>query len=166
MSDGNFDITGVTTIDGVVAYACSSDGQVYKTSDAGQSWNSFYTESELSLYSITQSDESNLMIIGDNNFVAKSIDGGVTWSTLSVFTYGSTSSFLASIHSLSMISPSVAFAGSPEGILMQTRTGGMIWYECSIMNSEQVSYIYTVNIYSTDVGVAGKNFFGQVKLSM
>ena len=153
------DLYGISTIDGVKLFACASNGFVYISSDSGLTWINSFTGNAIALYAIDQANDDVLMVLGESNFVGRSIDGGVTWTSLSVFSSGSTGSILPT-HTLSMISSTVAFAGSVEGIILQTNTGGEKWFETELVDSEiTIEPIYTVSIYSSEVGIAGiKNY--------
>jgi photosystem II stability/assembly factor-like uncharacterized protein len=155
-SPSSFQINAINTIDGNVLYVVGNSGNVFKYTES--TWNQLMVSTTTSnLYSLSQISDNEVYILGANNFVAKTADGGVTWSLLSVFTSGSTT--LASTtrppHAVSMLTSAVGLIGSTSGALRQTVNGGATWYDAMTLAASAGRSILTVSMYSSNVGVAG-----------
>ncbi len=154
-------INGISTLDGTTVFAVGNGGYVFKYD--GTSWTQLYTSllllsSPPNLYSLSLTSNNELFIYGSINFVAKSINGGTSWSQLSVFTSGSTtiSTSTRPPHAISMLTSSVVFVGSVSGALRQTVTSGVKWTDSTTLASAAGRMILSVDIFSSNVGVAGK----------
>ena len=151
-------VNGIATVDGVIVYlvGTGSDGKgrLYHSTNSGSSWTRITNVgSTVALYSISLSSSSEIMVQGASLFVARSWNSGSTWSSMTVFTSGSTTSTRPP-HALSMYSRTIAVAGSISGALRETDNGGLSWFDATTLG--QGKSIYSAKIYSTDVGVAGK----------
>eukprot|EP00975_Prorocentrum_lima_P033874 7114407-Prorocentrum_lima.AAC.1 len=66
------------------------------------------------------------MIAGETGYLAKTTDGGATWTTMSAFS----SSYTSRFHAISMLDSSVAYvvaspsSGSSGGVVYETLDGG------------------------------------------
>ncbi|MBI5216324.1 MAG: T9SS type A sorting domain-containing protein [Ignavibacteriae bacterium] len=61
-------------------YAIGEGGKMFKTTDFGQSWNSYETGFDETMYSIFFRDENNGWACGQFGTIIKTTDGGTTWS--------------------------------------------------------------------------------------
>jgi photosystem II stability/assembly factor-like uncharacterized protein len=149
-----FQINGVGTLNGVDVFIVGNGGYMYKYD--GLTWTRLFPQAPGALYSLSLSSNDEIFVYGAGNFVAKTIDGGTSWSNLTVFTSGSTTISVAARppHAISMLTSSVVFVGSISGALRQTITSGSTWTDATTLASS--SSILTVDIYSSNVGVAGK----------
>lgn len=156
-SPANFQINGIATVDGTVLYAVGVAGNVYKYS--GSSWSKLMSSTTTNnLYSVAMTSNNEVFLYGASNFVAKTIDGGSTWTTLSVFTSGSTT-IIRPPHALSMLTSSVVMIGSGSGAIRETITSGVKWNDATIIASSTGRSILCLYLYSSNVGIAGKSFF-------
>jgi photosystem II stability/assembly factor-like uncharacterized protein len=153
-------INAIASYDGIVVYLVGvgnsdSKGRIYKSSDSGSSWTKLTTlGSTVALYSISITSDEEIMVQGASLFVSRSLDGGSTWSTMSVYTSGTTTSTRPP-HALSMLSRTIAYSGSISGAMKMTVNGGSSWSTATTL--AQAKSIYSIKIYSTDVGIAGES---------
>ncbi len=153
-SPATFQINGVATLDGTVVYVVGASGNVYKYS--GTSWTKQMSSvTSESLYSISMVSNNEVFISGGANFVAKTINGGTTWSTLSVFTSGTTT-YTRPPHAISMLTSSVVLVGSASGSIRQTITSGVKWTDATSLASSAGRSILCLYVFSSNVGIAGE----------
>jgi photosystem II stability/assembly factor-like uncharacterized protein len=172
-NDG-YDFEGISFVDSLNGWAVSYTGWVYNTTDGGFSW-SFQDSVGLSNYfqyvpcrdiQFTTSDSG--WVVGGlsgETLVARTTDGGQTWSTDFLYPFSS-----CSLREIEMINSQVGwFAGANNGgaMLAKTTDGGITWQDqlpfqagfesISIVN-ENVGYAVGDNgrVYKTTNG--GVNF--------
>lgn len=152
-----FQINDISSIDGSVLVIVGDSGYIYKYQ--GSSWTQLMTSVTTSnLYALSQISNYEWFVVGADNFVAKTTNGGVTWTTLNAFTSGSTTMTQSTRppHSISMLTSSVGMVGSVSGALLQTVNGGNHWADAMTLASAAGRMILSVSMYSSNVGVAGK----------
>ncbi len=156
-SPASFQINGVASLDGTVVYAVGNSGNVYRYS--GSSWTlQMSSVTSSNLYSVSMKSNNDIFVFGAANFVAKTSNGGTSWSILSVFTSGSTSmsSSTRPPHALAMLTSSVVLVGSASGAIRQTITSGSKWTDATTLASSAGRSVLCVHMYSSNVGIAGE----------
>jgi photosystem II stability/assembly factor-like uncharacterized protein len=155
-SPGSFQVNGIATLDGTVVFLVGTSGNVYKHD--GSTWTQLMSSiTTNALYSLSMTSNNDVFLYGANNFVAKTKNGGTTWTTLSsVFESGSTSVTATTRppHAISMLSSSVVMVGSKTGAIRQTITSGSRWKNATTIATGKT--IYCLFLYSSNVGLAGK----------
>ena len=106
-------------------YVCGSDGVFLKTTDGGQTWNDVLTgfpnsfshvsfNSELKGYAISLSSYNN---------VIHTVDGGMTWTPLSV------GPAFCGLQKIISLNDTISFLNGNNGLMMKTNDGGLSWTE-------------------------------------
>jgi photosystem II stability/assembly factor-like uncharacterized protein len=115
-NESNANFSSVFSIDGVNVWAVGAAGNIFKSTDGGNSWNSFY---------VGNSDFNSIFIIGSNIWIAvqngsivNSTDGGNSWFTLTGF---------SPVKSIYFINASTGFFTGGGGAVYETTTGGGNW---------------------------------------
>ena len=152
----SFQINGISTYDGIQVFAVGEMGSVITTNDQGSSWSELFLNTTQTLYCISQCSNLDMVILGDLPYAIVSNDGGINWNYWMVFNSSTISSFRPP-HNVDMLSPAVIFAGSSNnGEIAMSRTRGNVWITINTQASLAGNVIYSLDLYSTDVGVAGK----------
>lgn len=103
-----------------IAYVSGSSGYIYKSTDAGVTWNlSGYRFTGSRIRDISFADNLNGYVVG-TGFAARSTDGGYTWSPQTV-------PFTGDINEVISTSPNFAVAGCDGGNIIRTTNGGANW---------------------------------------
>lgn len=137
------DVTALNANDVWVALDSSGTGSIYKSSDGGATWNLQYTApAGVSLSEVYAVNASVAWAIGTGGFVAKTVDGGMNWSSPGTVTgiFGELLSICAVDAETAWVTAwSVAYTGSyPKNeppyfnapyypIIMKTTDGGATW---------------------------------------
>ena len=150
-SDGQ-NVIAVGTYDNSVTSALS--GVIIYSSNAGSSWKHASSGSSVDvIYCVSMANASVAMIAGDNGYVAHTENGGRNWTTVNV--YGTNSSlFTTKFHSISMVSPQIAFVAGfigSKSYVYKTVNGGVSWF----IDASGFSSIYSLAMYDVNLGVAG-----------
>lgn len=109
-------------------WVVGDSGQVCKTTNGGQSWNCTFPDSAafISLHSIYARNNQELWIggsiAGTDGYIAKSVDGGLTWQKAQVESYIWNQDFLK----IGMVNPQVGYALT-RGSVLKTTDGGASW---------------------------------------
>lgn len=104
-----------------IAYAAAETGGLFKTTDKGMSWIEISIDRKFDALSAIAIDPTNsdVVLIGNNNTIYKTTDGGITWKTvLNVSGLG------VNAIEISPLDPSVALAATNKGIYRSSNTGG------------------------------------------
>ncbi|MCF8262906.1 MAG: T9SS type A sorting domain-containing protein [Melioribacteraceae bacterium] len=106
---------------GTNALTVANAGIVYKSVDAGDTWNSISTGYSQDLYGISYVDDNNIYACG-TSIVLKSTDAGETWDSLSNPTASG-----KDLNSISFADANVGFTGGKTNIVYRTVNGGVSW---------------------------------------
>ncbi len=81
------DILCIDFTPGMIGLACTSVGEIIITEDQGQTWQKINSPFEgIGLYHIFCMDDQNFYVSGENGLIARSNDGGSTWSLMTTDT--------------------------------------------------------------------------------
>lgn len=114
---------------GSEGWIVGDSGTVCKTVDAGSSWNCRFVPGadSIDLLAIHAIDRQNLIIggfhIDQAGYMAKSVDGGLTWQKANIENY----LWAIGILKIGMINPTTGFA-TTRGNVLKTTDGGLNWY--------------------------------------
>ncbi len=150
----SFQINCVSSYDGTIVYVVGAGGRMYKSSNSGSTWTSLTTGATAALYTISEVGNSTLMVQGASLFAARTTNGGTSWTRIYPFSSGTTTSTRPP-HALSMLTTSIAISCNVSGELKQTVNGGSRWTSATTLGVGRS--IFSVSMYSTDVGIAGKS---------
>lgn len=84
---------------------------------------------------------------GASSYVAKTSNGGATWSTLSVFSTSVTVRF----HSISMLSDTEAYVAGADGSIFMTTNFGSSWTRIASTGA----LLYSLSVYDSTTAIAG-----------
>jgi photosystem II stability/assembly factor-like uncharacterized protein len=124
-----------------------SSGSIRYSINSGLTWSSATSSTSGNINSISQYNNSLAMIAGDSSYVARTSDGGLSWTSLTVF---STSVNIA-LHSMSLISATEAYVAGQDGEVYKTVDFGTSW---SIIASTNTAF-YSLSFYDASTAVAG-----------
>ena len=159
-NDTNYVAFGIGTNDGVSIVAVGSynnattylsTGVVFLSQNTGSSWSIYFVSATSALFSVAALSSTTFFIGGDSGYLAKSIDSGSTWVSLSYSNqnYG--------FYSISILSSSVVYAAghidssSPQGLILKSVNSGTSWsIEVSGLKSLQ-----SVAMHDSSNGIAG-----------
>ncbi len=112
------DLRGVHMINATKAFAVGSGGNIYRTTDAGQTWDSVLNTSIYALSRVKFYDDNLGFATGNNGYIWKTTDGGATWTNKSVA--GVTSTF----GSIEFINASTIILGGPRTLVLKSTDAG------------------------------------------
>ena len=69
-----------------ILYALTSNGKIYKTTDGGENWFSPFSGTVYGYSMDIDPNNSNIIYIGQYNYIRKSTDGGVSWDNKQIST--------------------------------------------------------------------------------
>lgn len=145
----------ICTIDGVSVIAVGNIGFIYYSTDSGSNWykSSSIGASAVDINAVSCYSSNVAFASGASNYVAKSTDGGSTWTALSVFSDGVYSSYGISAVDLSSIYVSGFILGDStyQGSIYKTSNGGTSW----TLESSTLYNIYSLAMVDDVTGVAG-----------
>ena len=160
----NTDLQGVSFVDSQLGYACGTNSQVVKTTDAGLTWAPVTRPSatNYTLQAIEFVDANTGWVIvnfatvpGGNIF--KTIDGGTTWTQQTI---GTTDSLAA----LDMVDANVGYitlnsSGRP---IYKTTNGGTTWTAVTTPFTAQIRAVHAVDANLVYIGMSsGTNRIGK-----
>lgn len=153
---------GLFVLDQYHIWLCTNDGYIYFSADGGLNW----TEQEGGVLAATgwnaiefyNADDG--WVVGDNNEIARTEDGGATWSAVT----GPAGKAADEIEALAVVTQQRVFIGYSDGELWYTENAGEDWTQRTIPVSaaiitdimfrpgdEYIGYL----IYKTAGGVGG-----------
>lgn len=112
----------VRFLDGNIGIACGGKGIIYRTDNAGESWDDIQTPVTNILRKVYVVDANKAFVVGDNSTVLYTNDAGLTWDPIDVNQFNGAYHF-NSIH----MNGSTAWVVGNEGVLFTSNDGGMNW---------------------------------------
>jgi photosystem II stability/assembly factor-like uncharacterized protein len=131
------DIEFINTDNGITSTA---DGTIYVTTDAGNSWT-LATGINQDIEDVCYADNSTLYAVGGDEKVAKSTDGGFTWTEIYSGTF--TRLFLGVYFS----DANYGMIGGEDGKVMKTTDSGISWIT---QNAGGFALLHGVYIFNED----------------
>jgi photosystem II stability/assembly factor-like uncharacterized protein len=113
-------LTSVSVISTSVAWVCSANGRIAKTTNGGTTWVEQTSGTTRALYSIHFADSNNGWAVGDYGTIIRTSDGGSTWSA-------QTSGTAWPLRGMRFLSSSTGFAFGDSGKILKTTNGGTTW---------------------------------------
>lgn len=100
------------------------DGEVYSTKDSGKNWEMIWRiDKRITDMFFTSNQEG--WIVGDGGFIARTNDGGKTWSSASTQTK-------ADLTSIFFLNRQLGWTTGSESTILNTTDGGVTWRRSSI----------------------------------
>lgn len=109
-----------------IAYAGSSSGTIYRTTDGGVSWQSDPLTATRLYTLVTNQHDSNIVLCGGEPYIYQSTDAGATWATSDSGLTASKYYGIATHPS----DPNIAYAGCSTGVY-KTTDCGTSWSLCN-----------------------------------
>ena len=139
----------ISTLNGDDVIAVGQRGYIYYSSDAGANWSAGTSGVTTIIYCVDHGSSSSVaMAAGASSYVAKTVDGGATWSTMSVYSSGSVTT---RFHAIYMHTDSEAYIAGSNGEVYSTDDGGSTW---TLEASTGVT-LFSIEVLSNLVGAAG-----------
>jgi len=122
MTTAATNLYGIATFDGTRVYAVGAGGAIYYSTDtATPTWTKATSSVTVDLYSVSCGSSHSCFAGGNSGTLLRTIDGGVTWTTL---TTGLSTSYSLKFHAIKMYDSSVAFVTSSGGEIVSTIDAG------------------------------------------
>jgi len=140
---------GVSAPDGNVVWACTQDGQVIRSEDAGTVWETSTIPANTSLKDIYAVDANSAWAISDSRIFVTST-GGTSWTEVTDPSVGS------QLMGIAACSATTAMVAVWDGTLMRTTDGGAHWSKKSIAPNLMDIDLRPQNpniVYATDYGI-------------
>ncbi len=115
------DTRGMFAVSASVVYICGTFGKISKTTDGGATWVAQTTGAPnlTSIEALFFHDQNNGWAVGGNGFMIKTVNGGVTWQTV-------TNPATSTLRSITFIDNNNGWAGGGSNFL-RTTDGGVTW---------------------------------------
>ncbi|RYG69784.1 hypothetical protein EON64_01855 [archaeon] len=145
----------VSTVDGVNLIIVGADGLIYYSSSSGTTWTSGDSGTTNDIYCVSHAPSSLTiaMTAGALGYLAKTENGGSTWTVMPAFP----SDYTARFRSISLLTTSEAYVAAynaseaSSGVIYRTVDGGVTWGLIATVNDQ----IYSLGMYTSTYGVAG-----------
>lgn len=124
---------GLFALDRVNMWLGTQDGYLYKSSDGGVTWavQNAGTITSGIINAIQFVNEDDGWFVGDNNIIARTIDGGLSWAAVT----GPLNPATLEVNCLAALDQNRCWIGSSDGKLYYTEDGGETWTQRSFIGS-------------------------------
>ena len=138
----------VSTLNGVDVIVVGQHGHVYYSDNSGASWTAGTSGTSQIVYCVDHGS-SNLvaMAAGGASYVAKTVDGGATWSSISVYSSGTVTT---RFHAIYMHTDLLAYVAGDNGEIYSTDDGGVSWS----LEASTGFELFAIEQLTADVGAA------------
>ena len=127
-------------------------GEITISEDGGATWTyptNAATGAKSSIYSSLSIDENTILLGGSSGYIAKSVDGGDTWTVID--NYMATQSN-KHVYMLYLAPNGDIYAGGSSGILMVSDDNGDTWTE---VETGTAATLYGMTVFSNGMGLLG-----------
>jgi len=152
--NNNYGIVVGTSLINSTAY-----GVVFRTTDKGKNWNLVFTTYNGELETISIPDDSTVYVAGDNNGIAKSTDGGNTFTQLTPVEPS-----LYYWQSCCFIDRDKGWISGWYGFILKTTDGGKQWITYSPPLKDQGGSLNSIVFIDSNTGWAVGNFIFNSKV--
>src|SRR5512138_1787492 len=114
------DFYGQFFLDANTGYLVGINGNIFKTGDGGNTWNSLESGTTETLLSVCFPDASTGYASGEHGTILKTTNGGLAWESLS----SGTDAYLSSVD---FPEPNTGYAVGYGGTILKTTDGGASW---------------------------------------
>ena len=151
----------VSTPDGKLVLAAGYWGSIYRSDDAGQSWERANTGTKRLVYGVSMADTQAGWAVGQLGLVLRTEDGGKTWARQS------TPKDHQGVHlfAVQALSPTRAIAVGEWGTIIVTNDGGKSWRDDSLTITEDHPQFVWLSIFDQERVREGKKVFEDVGLN-
>jgi len=131
-----------------IVYALCEQGRLYTTTDGGATWTTGETKADVTLRSLTFTDATHGLIVGDRGTILGSDDAGKTWQARK----SGTTNHLLTLFSVG----NEVWTGGYDGVLLHSSDGGRTWEQQKTPSGLAIESIYFLdNVHGWAVGWAG-----------
>lgn len=158
---------GISTFDGINVIAVGSSsgqGRIFYSTNAGNS-GSWAQSTSVNLpttgtivYCVDHGSSLFAMAAGLNSYVAKTTDGGATWTRMTVFS----SSVTIRYQAISVLGTQSAYVAGANGQIFRTLDGGSSWYMVANTGATLTSLAMKDFIHGVAGAIAGKGVYALV----
>jgi photosystem II stability/assembly factor-like uncharacterized protein len=143
---------GARFFDRLHGVAVGEYGNVVRTTDAGQTWQTIQpVGSGQRLWDVEYATADTVFLAGDNGVISRSTNAGATWSSIQ-------SGGTAVTHGFDFVDARHGWAGQDGGEIVYTTNGGMQWVRASVDGFDVFGHIMAVAFADTSTGwAAGGN---------
>ncbi len=132
-------------------------GSIYKSTDQGASFSELSRVPRLQLTSVSAIDKNTAWAAGFGGLIARTVDGGTTWSTALDDTHGVAVQTTA-FYEVSAVSATTAWAaGGNQQTVLKTVDGGATWVAQTGFGTPVVTSVAVVD--ANTIWIAGANGF-------
>lgn len=146
---GGYKIAFIDSIGYIVGY----HGNVYSTSDRGETWKEILFDFPRSLNSLTLISQDSVFITGDDQLFI-TYNGGTTWITRPV-EYTNSLGYGVNIEDAYFTSAAVGHAVCTHGTILKTTDSGLTWYVTESSNVAPSNF-FDVTFVNENVGFASQ----------
>lgn len=117
-----------------------NSSSIFKTTNAGQSWNrmNFYSNNYYTRYAMFFTSSSAGWVVGSNGTIEKTTDGGISWTTQS-------SGTTQELRKVFFIDANTGWIVGNNGTILKTTDGGQNWATQSSGTSQQLNAVQFIN---------------------
>ena len=136
-------------------------GEISISEDGGATWSyptNAATGSKSSIYASLSIDENTILLGGSSGYIAKSVDGGDTWTVIDNSMAQQSNKH---VYMFCLAPNGDIYAGGSSGILMVSTDNGDTWTE---VETEATQTIYGMNVFSNGMAMLGQGS-GQFSVS-
>lgn len=135
-------------------WAALANGYIYHSDDAGVSWDvqEAGVLTTTAWNAIQFKDENVGWVVGDNNEIARTIDGGTTWSAVT----GPAGQTTDEVVALAVLDRNRAWIGYSDGTLWYTKDAGANWEERAFPGSG-VGQVRDIKFFNDSLGFMVRN---------
>ena len=129
-----------------IGFIVGYNGEIYKTTDAGKSWQKQYSEIGYHLFSVFFLDE-NTGFTSSANEILKTIDGGLTWEKIFSSDYARILNlhFFDNLNGLSLIITDFTKPNTKKYFIAKTSDGGVNWEFIDLDNHYATEKFYCID---------------------
>lgn len=133
----------------------TATGYVYKSSDSGGTWTAQQsgTITAGAINCIRFVDRNVGWFAGANNIIARTVDGGTSWSVVS----GPSAQSAVGINVVEPIDRNRAWLGYADGELYYTTDGGVTWTQRTTFTGSGVGQIRDLRFWDENLGLLARN---------
>jgi photosystem II stability/assembly factor-like uncharacterized protein len=119
-----------------IGFACTYQGSIWKTTDAGNAWELVYSSADQkTIWSIVMINQSQGWATGADGLILHTTEGGNTWTEQS-------SGTSYNLRSIVFSGEEMGFVAGDHGTLLRTDNGGESWYPKDLPVQEDLYAIH------------------------
>jgi len=143
-NDSSYIFRAASFPDKYTGYVVGNFGRIYKTTDAGQTWNSQYFSQANDLFSVSFCDVNNGFAVGGSPVILKTTDGGENWLNVTI-------PIAAYFTSVVMFDVNNLLVSTNTGSVMISTDGGTSW---AVYNACPGYTILNMSFVNNNIGYA------------